>query len=50
MATKTTQHLLNPLHIYCRLVDMGLPTKFCKKVCKLYEKHIFNKLYTKKED
>ena len=30
------QHRLNPLHIYCRFLDMGLNKGFSTSVCKLY--------------
>lgn len=50
MANKETQHFLNPLHIYCRLMDLGLPKKHSMKLCRLYEKHIFKKLYKQEED
>ena len=50
MANKETQHFLNPLHIYCRLIDLGLTQKFSTKMCKFYEKHIFKKLYKQEED
>jgi hypothetical protein len=27
------QHRVNPLHVYCRLVDMGLSRKWARWVC-----------------
>lgn len=48
MAKTKIQHLLNPLHIYCRLRDLGISKQKCNKLCRLYEKHIVKKLY--KED
>lgn len=49
MSNKETQHFLNPLHVYCRLRDLGfLPVNLCKRIVILYEKHIFNKLYNSK--
>ncbi|UCB47953.1 MAG: hypothetical protein JSW56_12405 [Deltaproteobacteria bacterium] len=30
------QHRLNPLHVYCRFLDMGLNKKFSTSLCKLY--------------
>lgn len=30
------RHYLNPLHVYCRLADMGLPKRVCKALCKPY--------------
>jgi hypothetical protein len=33
----TLQHHLNPLHIYCRLLDMGLSKRLSGIVCRCYE-------------
>ena len=33
----TIQHRLNPLHMYCRLVDTGLKKRPSILVCKYYE-------------
>ena len=30
------QHGLNPLHVYCRLVDRGLDKKWSRSICKYY--------------
>jgi len=38
----TIQHRLNPLHVYCRLVDKGLNRKLCLSVCKYYEILIYS--------
>ena len=35
------QHYLNPLHIYCRLIDFGLPKTISKYLCRFYEKAVF---------
>jgi len=35
------QHHLNPLHIYCRLRDLGLKKRSAMVVCMLYERSIF---------
>lgn len=32
------QHRLNPLHIYCRLCDAGLPSSFARKLLALYSR------------
>lgn len=37
------RHKLNPLHIYCRLVCLGLPKKFAKDICGIYETSIYKK-------
>jgi hypothetical protein len=31
------QHCLNPLHLYCRLVDKGLNKKLSMSICKWYQ-------------
>jgi len=36
-------HIMNPLHIYCRLIDCGIPKKFSYKICFTYEKVIFKR-------
>lgn len=33
------QHLTNPLHIYCRLIDLGLSAPFSRRLGVFYEKH-----------
>jgi len=39
------QHYLNPLHIYCRLRDLGVSKWQAAKVCKFYEKNFFKLLF-----
>jgi hypothetical protein len=31
------RHLLNPLHIYCRLTYLGMSRKVARDICKVYE-------------
>jgi hypothetical protein len=31
------RHLLNPLHVYCRLTHLGLSRKVARDLCKAYE-------------
>jgi len=31
------RHLLNPLHIYCRLTSIGMPSRVAMGICKTYE-------------
>ena len=38
----TIQHRLNPLHVYCRLVDKGLSKNLSMSVCKYYEILIYS--------
>ena len=35
------QHALNPLHIYCRLLDKGISRGFSGATCRIYEVLIF---------
>jgi hypothetical protein len=35
------QHRLNPLHIYCRLLDRGLGMGLSASICKSYEIAIY---------
>jgi hypothetical protein len=35
------QHRLNPLHIYCRLLDCGLRKGLSASICKSYEIAIY---------
>jgi hypothetical protein len=35
------QHRLNPLHIYCRLLDRGLGKGLSASICKSYEIAIY---------
>jgi hypothetical protein len=36
------QHRLNPLHMYCRLIDRGVNKKLSMSVCKYYEILIYS--------
>jgi hypothetical protein len=38
------QHKMNPLHIYCRLIDLGVHEEFSKKCGVFYEKYIYHYL------
>ena len=35
------QHRANPLHVYCRLMDLGLGRWLSRRVCTFYEKHLY---------
>ena len=35
------QHRLNPLHVYCRFLDMGLGKRVSSSVCRSYETLVF---------
>lgn len=37
------QHLLNPLHIYCRLRDLGLSPELASRICSVYERSFYHR-------
>ncbi|MFO7985837.1 MAG: hypothetical protein R6U38_08215 [Desulfatiglandaceae bacterium] len=38
------QHIFNPLHVYCRLLDTGLNRSVSAQVCHYYEICIFRRI------
>ena len=38
------QHIANPLHVYCRLIDFGVSSKFSRKLSVIYEKYFYQHL------
>ena len=38
------QHLLNPLHIYCRLQQAGLTEPLARRLCEAYERAVYRHL------
>lgn len=38
-------HCLNPLHIFCRLVDIGISRKYALKIARIYEALIYSHLF-----
>lgn len=38
------QHVANPLHVYCRLIDFGMSTRFSRRLSIIYEKYVFHVL------
>lgn len=38
---KALQHRLNPLHLYCRLRDLGLPTALARSLSSGYERLVY---------
>lgn len=38
------QHIANPLHVYCRLIDFGVSEVFSKKISVIYEKYCYHYL------
>jgi hypothetical protein len=45
--TAVIQHYLNPLHIYCRLRNLGLAKGHAAFLCRAYERIIFKRLILK---
>jgi hypothetical protein len=41
---RAMQHYFNPLHVYCRLRDIGIPRGVAIRLCKVYERTIFKQL------
>jgi hypothetical protein len=39
------KHLLNPLHVYCRVVDLTGSKSFARFICYHYEKRCWRLLY-----
>jgi len=35
------RHLLNPLHVYCRLTCFGISSKCARGICRIYEENIY---------
>jgi len=35
------RHMLNPLHIYCRLTYLGLSKKVARDICRAYESCLY---------
>ena len=38
---RALQHLLNPLHLYCRLRDFGVGTLRAQRMCASYERIVY---------
>jgi len=41
------QHISNPLHVYCRLLDFGLSKKFSRRLTIFYEKYLYCSIFNK---
>ena len=39
------QHVANPLHIYCRLIDFGVSQGFSRRLGVAYERYFFPLIY-----
>ena len=42
--TAILQHYFNPLHIYCRLRDLGMAKELATCLCRFYERFFFKHL------
>lgn len=42
---RVIEHYLNPLHVYCRLMDIGIPRSIAVVLCKAYERLLFKQLH-----
>jgi len=40
----TLQHYLNPLHLYCRLCELGLPATLARTISSGYERAVYRPL------
>lgn len=49
MKTKL-KHILNPIHMYCRLREMGFRKKASIKIASFYETKLHKKLFERKKD
>ena len=47
MMVRELKHYVNPLHIYCRLRDMGIAKGWAMSLCRNYERSIFRPLLVK---
>ncbi|MGE4299250.1 MAG: hypothetical protein AB7E47_14630 [Desulfovibrionaceae bacterium] len=39
--TQRIKHHMNPLHLYCRLREMGFSGPGARRLCRLYERFIY---------
>ena len=42
---KRIEHIMNPLHVYCILVDWGFSKSFAMKLCIFYERFLYKKIF-----
>ena len=47
MVGMALKHYFNPLHIYCRLRDMGIAKGWAMSLCQIYGRSIFRPLLVK---
>ena len=41
------KHYMNPLHIYCRLRDIGIAKGTASVLCRIYERSLFRRFFVK---
>lgn len=46
----TIQHYANPLHVYCRLRDIGVPKRVAVCLCRSYEQTVFKHVMGKESE
>ena len=44
------RHLLNPLHVFCRLTSLGMPMRVAKVICITYETRLYRHILQGKAD
>jgi hypothetical protein len=44
--TAELKHYINPLHVYCRLRDLGMGKESACFLCRIYERFVFKRLYS----
>ncbi|WP_243547248.1 hypothetical protein [Pseudodesulfovibrio tunisiensis] len=35
------QHVFNPLHVFCRLRQVGFSGRFARRFCRMYERNVY---------
>lgn len=43
------QHILNPLHVFCRLRQAGFSAKTARRVCRIYELGVYRPILHRSE-
>lgn len=38
------QHMFNPVHMYCRLMDFGVTKSRARRMCAVYERFIYRSI------
>jgi hypothetical protein len=40
------QHMLNPLHVYCRLRQLGMAGERAMRMCAVYERYLYRPAFS----